>query len=173
VSLNRPGSLWVFSRTGSPSWTWRGIWEYLAGDGDVDEAAKIVGAIAGLGMPEASKQPNFAQIAVDLLGAAPQSGWSWRSASPDGGAVPEWVDRFRAPLRRYGRTSTADGGLPAIARIWGAVVDGAAPVIVDQNNLRIWIWDGESVQSLDHLSPSERLEASAAALSANLAHQSL
>ena len=82
ISLNRPGSLWVLSQAGSASWTWRGIWEYLAHEGSADEAAKVVGAMAGLGVREPPRQPSFAQTAVDLLEASPPlSGWSWRCAS--------------------------------------------------------------------------------------------
>ena len=169
ISLNRPGSLWVFSQSGSASWTWREIWAYLAHGGNADEAAKVVGAIAGLGMPELSKQPTFAQTAVDLLEASPLSGWSWQCATPGSNDVSQWVERFRVPLRQYGRTPAAVGRLPTIARIWGAVQDGAASLIVDQDNLRTWIWDGEFVRSLDEFSVNERLEACIGAITSGSA----
>jgi hypothetical protein len=164
ISLNRPGSLWVLSQSGSPSWTWREIWEYLAHEGSADEASEVVGAMAGLGMREPLKRPTFAQMAVDILEASPPlSGWSWRCASLGGHETSQWVERFRVPLRQYSRTPTAVGRLPTIARIWGAVRDGAASVIVDQENLRTWIWDGEGVQNLDGLLPRQRIKAAVAA----------
>jgi hypothetical protein len=159
VSLNRPGSLCVFSPLGSPRWVWREIWNYLAHDGDAAAAAVTVGAIAGLGAQEADEQPTFAQMALALLEATPGTGWSWRCASPAGGEVAGWVERFRVPLRRYGRTSPTTGTLPAVARIWGVVREGDANVIVDQDNSRIWVWDGASVRNLDDVHPTKRMEA--------------
>src|SRR5205823_4452233 len=69
VSLNRPGSAWVFSQTGSTRWTWRQIWNHLAASGDADEAATIIGAVAGLGTREPNAGPGFAEMAAAFLDA--------------------------------------------------------------------------------------------------------
>jgi hypothetical protein len=143
VSLNRPGSLWVHSQIGSERWAWRGIWNYLTNGGDVDEAARIVGEIAGLGSAEPAR-PTFAELAHTFLEAVGNADWSWRCAWSEGYGSPEtsWTHRYRPVLRQYYRKSSDGSKLPTIARIWGALHQGDAEVIIDQENLRIWVWDG-------------------------------
>jgi hypothetical protein len=143
VSLNRPGSLWVHSQIDSERWAWRGIWNYLANGGDADEAAKIVGEIAGLGSAEPSR-PTFADVAYSFLQAVGDADWSWRCAWSEGYGSPEtpWAERYRPVLRQYYHKSYDGLKLPTIARIWGALYKGDAEVIIDQQTLRIWVWDG-------------------------------
>jgi len=55
-----------------------------------DDAAEVIGAIAGLDPNEASTGPRFAELAAafdDLVGKV----WSWRSA---------WLDDTARPTRR-------------------------------------------------------------------------
>ena len=140
VRLNRAGSLWVFGPSGRPRWTWRGVWNHLAASGDVHEAARIVGAIAGLGRPEPAPKPTFPQLAAAFLDRLGSHRWTWRNAAPDAGTTSEWVERYRSQTKRYGRTAP-DGKIPPITRIWGAIDEsGEAAVIVDQRNLRVWAW---------------------------------
>jgi hypothetical protein len=157
VSLNRPGSAWVFAPGNTPRWTWREIWNHLAHGGDADEAAIIIGAIAGLPNGETkASSPGFAQMAVAFLELAKDSTWSWRCAWTDD-EVAAWADRFRAPIKHYGR-SAPGGRLPTVARIWGAVNAEAAAVIVDQENLRAWVWyDGACEEVTDVPSPLDRI----------------
>lgn len=156
ISLNRPGSLWVFSQMGSVRWTWREIWNFLAHGGDAREAAVIVGAIAGLGRKEVASGPCFAEVALAFLEAVQEPGWSWRCAWPDSGEVSPWVERYRTSLARCKRRPVG-GALPTIARIWGAVRDGEAAVIVDQQNLRTWVWVDGDVRQLSQGDPLERI----------------
>lgn len=160
VSLNRPGSLWVFSQTGATRWTWRQIWNHLARGGDAGEAAAIVGAIAGLVQERHAAGPCFAEAAVAFLEAANEPGWSWRCAWPDGVEVSSWVERYRGALTRYSRASAGDV-LPTIARIWGAIRDDEAAVILDQENLRAWMWIDGTVKELREGDPVERIRTAA------------
>jgi hypothetical protein len=118
VSLNRPGSLWVFAQTGETRWTWREIWNHLAHGGDPDEAARIVGAIAGFRAGESRAGPGFADMACAFLDAAPEPLWSWRCAWADGGEPSPWVERYRGPLARYNRRPS-DNKLPTVATDMG------------------------------------------------------
>ncbi|HEV2809825.1 MAG TPA: hypothetical protein VGV93_05435 [Acidimicrobiales bacterium] len=160
IALNRPGSLWVFSQTGSVRWTWREIWSFLAHGGDPGEAAVIVGGIAGLGMKEVASGPCFAEVALGFVEAAQERGWSWRCAWPDSGEVSGWIERYKTPLARYKRSSVG-AALPTIARIWGAVRDGEAAVIVDQQNLCTWVWVGGEVREVGAGDPLERIATAA------------
>jgi hypothetical protein len=139
LSLNRPGSLWVFSQTGTDRWVWRNIWNHLGAGGDLGEAADVVGAIAGLGKHEPVAGPTFPEMAVAFLEAVDQPGWSWRCAWTASGDVAPWVERYQQVLIRYNRTAI-DDQLPTIARIWGAVRNGEAAAIVDQDTKRVWTW---------------------------------
>jgi hypothetical protein len=143
VSLNRPGSLWVHSQIDSDRWAWRGIWNYLANGGDPDEAAKIVGEIAGFGPAEPAR-PTFPDVAYSFLRAVGEADWSWRCAWSEAYGSPEtsWTERYRPVLRQYYRKSYDGSKFPTIARIWGAIHHGDAEVIIDQETLRIWAWDG-------------------------------
>ena len=140
VSMNRPGSLRVLAQSGSERWVWRGIWNHLANGGDPEQAAAIVGAIAGLPEAERHSGPSFAEMAVTFLSIVADDSWSWRNGWQDD-HVPEWVDRYGSVLHRYRRRSTGDV-LPTIGRVWGATRHGQAEVIVDQQSLRTWVWDG-------------------------------
>ena len=157
LSMNRPGSLAVFSQTGSFRWTWRHIWNHLHAGGDLGDAAEIVGALAGLGQHEAPKGATFPELAVAFLETVNGSGWSWRCAWPDNGDVAPWVERFSRQLQRYNRIPVGDS-LPTIARIWGALRDGQAAAIVDQDNLRIWTWTDGAVCEVVDGGPLERME---------------
>jgi hypothetical protein len=66
------------------------------------------------------------------------------------------VDRFSSTLARYSRTANV-GSIPTIARIWGAIRNGAAAAIVDQENLRTWVWQEGSCIELTELDPFDRL----------------
>ena len=158
VTLSRPGSLWVFGQTGEPRWTWREIWNHLAQGGDPEEAATIVGAIAGLGPDGTNSPPVFAQLACAFLEATAQPLWSWRCAWSTSDAP--WIERYRAPLRRYSRQPVGNR-LPAIPRIWGAVRDDEAAVIVDQENLRTWAWVHDTHQELTDENPIQRMRRAA------------
>lgn len=161
VSLNRPGSLWVFAQTGEPRWIWREIWNHLAHGGDPDAAAAIVGAIAGLSTGEARVGPVFADMASAFLDAATEPVWSWRCAWAAEDAKPSpWIERYRGPLKRYNRQAT-DNEIPTIARVWGAIRDGEAAVIVDQENLRTWAWVAGKHQELIDESPIQRMRTAA------------
>ena len=108
-----------------------------------------IGDIAGLGPPEPSRGPLFAQLASTFLDLAPVPGFSWRCAWPGGTSVSSWVERYDRTVARYSRTANV-GSLPTIARIWGAIRDDEAAVIVDQDNLRTWVWhDGACVELHD------------------------
>ncbi len=156
VSLNRPGSAWVFNQQGTPRWVWRGIWNHLASGASFDQAAATIGAIAGLGPTEHAAGTSFAQMAVQFLDQAKSPGWSWRCAWPGDGNVSEWVERYRTPLARYNRTEPT-GTLPTIARIWGATRDGEVAVIIDQQNLRTWAWHNGAIVELKDPDPLERI----------------
>ncbi len=160
VSLNRAGSAWVFSQAGSVRWTWRHIWNYLAAGGDVADAAAKLAGVAGLGGPQASTDPTFAEMAVAFLDYVPGQQWSWRCAWTDNAVRSAVVDRFRVPLRRYNRASTGEA-LPTVARLWGAVGSGEALVIADQQNLRTWVWSSGAPQELMHARPVDRIRADA------------
>ncbi len=43
MTLNRPGSAWVFNQAGNQRWTRLGIWNHIASGGNVDEAALKLG----------------------------------------------------------------------------------------------------------------------------------
>ena len=130
----------MFGPPGRPRWTWRGIWNHLAAQGDVHEAARIVGAIAGLGRPEPPAEATFPQLAAAFLERLGSHRWTWRNAAPDAYTTSEWVERYRTQTKRYARTAP-DGKIPPITRIWGAIDEsGEAAVIVDQRNLRVWAW---------------------------------
>lgn len=156
ISLNRPGSAWVFAQTGQPRWVWREIWEHLAAGGDTGQAAATLGAIAGLGPPEAATGPRFAELAAAFLELADAAGFSWRCAWPSENSIPAWVDRYSSPLARYSRTASV-GSIPIIARIWGATGDGTAVTIVDQENLRTWVWRGGACVELQNADPFDRI----------------
>lgn len=158
VSLNRPGSLRVLSQTGSERWVWRGICDELAHGLDAGEAAVTVGAIAGLGKPQSAAAPCFAAMAYAFLQTVGEGDWSWRCAWPDDDEVAPWVERYRIPLRRYSRVSAGDA-LPTIARIWGAVRLGEAAVIIDQVNLRTWVWSNATATEVTDADPFERVAA--------------
>lgn len=147
VSLNRVGSASVFSPFGTARWTWRGIWGHLAAGGSAGAAAEVLGAMAGLDPPEPASGSTFADLAVALLEGVGTPGWSWRCAWSDEEAT--WAAPFEAQLRRYQRDSPG-GSLPATTRIWGAVLADEAKLIVDQQNLRVWVNDnGRMVEATD------------------------
>ena len=156
ISLNRPGSAWVFAQTGQPRWVWREIWNHLAHGGDADQAATTIGAIAGLGPQEPSTGAPFAQLAAVFLESVGDTGFSWRCAWPGENFISPWVDRYSGALARYRRTASA-GSIPTIARIWGAIHDGAAAVIVDQENLRTWVWQEGTCVELQETDPLDRV----------------
>lgn len=160
VTLNRPGSLRVWSQRGSERWTWREIWSHLAHGADPGQAAVTVGAIAGMGRSEPASAPCFAEVALAFLEAANDAGWTWRCAWPGDGEVSPWVEQYGVPLRRYSRTS-APGVLPTIARIWGAIREGEAAVIVDQENLRAWVEADGRLRELQGGDPVQRVVAMA------------
>lgn len=146
VVLNRPGSLRVFSPTGSSRWVWRGIWNHLAAGREVDSAADIIGVMVGLGgsAERQGDRPAFADLLVRFFEDESPGPLEWRCAwSPEAG-VALWVDRYSKVLLRYSRSSTV-GQLPTIARIWGGVRNGEAESIIDQINLRRWASDGSEV----------------------------
>ena len=156
ISLNRPGSAWVFAQTGQARWVWREIWNHLAAGGDVGRAAVTLGAIAGLGPPETATAPRFAQLAAAFLELVGDTGFSWRCAWPGENSIPAWVDRYSRPLARYGRTAST-GSIPSIARVWGAIRGGMAAVIVDQENLRTWVWRDGTCIELHNAEPLDRM----------------
>lgn len=165
ISLNRPGSACVFAQTGQPRWVWREIWNHLAVGGDVDQAAITIGAIAGMGPRERSSEATFAQLAAAFLALVGEAGFSWRCAWTSENSVPSWVDLYSGPLARYGRTSDV-GSIPTIARIWGAIRNGAAAAIVDQENLRTWVRQKGSCIELTDTDPFDRLAHAARLVSA-------
>lgn len=165
ISLNRPGSAWVFAQTGQPRWVWREIWNHLAVGGDVDQAAITIGAIAGMGPRERSSEATFAQLAAAFLTLVGEGGFSWRCAWSSENSVPSWVDLYSGPLARYSRTANV-GSIPTIARIWGATRNGAAAAIVDQENLRTWVWQTGSCIELTDTDPFDRLAHAARLVSA-------
>ncbi|MEP1125285.1 MAG: hypothetical protein ABJH68_15480 [Ilumatobacter sp.] len=139
IFLNRPGSARVFSVKGGERWVWRNLWNQLAAGGDIDHAAAALGATAGLGQPTEPTGQSFAEMAAEFLDRIGSHGWSWRCAWFDGKLQPaHWVEPFAKPLHRY-QHSAAGAALPTIARIWGAVHDDHAPLIIDQDNLRTWV----------------------------------
>jgi len=145
----------VFPPTGRPRWAWCEIWNHLANGGEVDRAAEIIGAITGLGPAQETATTNFAKLALRFLDEIGELGWSWRNAWP-GGAVTPWVDRFSTTLRQYNREPVG-GRLPTIARIWGAISAGDAAVIVDQENLRTWVWSNGACTELKSTDPIVRI----------------
>lgn len=156
ISLNRPGSAWVFGQLGQPRWVWREVWNHLAAGGDAEEAAATIGAIAGLGVKEIASGPGFAQLAAALHERADAPSISWRCAWPGENSIPSWVDRYSAVLTRYSRTAPP-GSIPTVARIWGAEREGEALAIIDQENLRTWVWSGTSVVELRDSDPLDRI----------------
>lgn len=164
VVLNRPGSLWVFSPTGSTRWVWRGIWNHLAAGGDIDAAADVIGAMAGLGSSDTEGDiPAFASLAARLFHDPGNADLEWRCAwTPESGGA-SWVDRYSKVLSRYSRSSPL-GELPTIARIWGAVRNGEAEMIVDQSNLRVWVGIERRCIEIAEVDPLERMAAAAATL---------
>jgi hypothetical protein len=167
VRLNRAGSLWVFGPGGSARWSWSGIWNHLAADGDPHEAARIVGAIAGLGAPEKSSGPTFPQLATAFLDRLGSHHWTWRNAAPDACTTSAWVERYRSPTRNYGR-ATSDGTIPTIARIWGLIDrTGEAAALIDQRNLRVWTWHEH--ECVEHIAtdPYQRIADAAATIASS------
>lgn len=146
ISLNRAGSVFLFSPTGSWRWVWRNIWPHLAAGGDIDDAATVLGSIAGLGPPEHTEHPTFAELAAEFLEHV-GPGWSWRCAA-GGGDVESWLEPYRPVLRRYGREGHG-WRLSTIARIWGAIRNGQAAVIIDQNDLRVWVNEAAGCREID------------------------
>jgi hypothetical protein len=170
IRINRHGSLWVFNQLGGERWVWRALLEQLADGHDPGEAAEIVGRMAGLWPPERpgsdgdKADATFAQLASEFLALVEPGEWHWRNAWLDGN-VHDWVDRFKAPLRQYRRTAPL-GTLPTIARIWGALSDGEARMIVDQENFRVWVWRDGSVVELAEADRLARIGRGAALVSA-------
>lgn len=162
ISLNRPGSAWVFSQTGAPRWTWREIWNHLAAGHDPADAATTIGTIAGLGPPHPAPTPCFAEMAAAFLEIAGPE-WSWRCAWPCHEDPSHWVNRFAKPLRRYRRTAPGDE-IPTIGRIWGAIHNSEAVLIVDQQNLRTWMWINDGSQELANDHPIDRVVEAASRL---------
>lgn len=148
VRLNRPGSAWVFGQSGEPRWTWREVWSHLAADGDADEAAAIIASVGGLGRAGPHVGLKFAEVASQFLDAVDGSGWTWRCAWPNDGTIPAWVEQYRAVLHAYNRVPSADYIIPTIGRIWGALCNGDAVIIIDQETLRAWTADSGIVHEL-------------------------
>jgi hypothetical protein len=121
ILINRHGSTWVFNQLGQPRWVWRGVREQMARGASADDAAEIIGRIAGVWPPERpdpaakSSEATFAELAAEFLELVPAGACLWQNAWLDG-VVHDWVDRFKKPLRQYARTAP-DGTLPTIARI--------------------------------------------------------
>lgn len=156
VSMNRPGSLRVLAPTGDERWVWRGIWNHMANGSDPDDAARIIGGIAGLPNNEETGTTHlFPEMAATLLELVAESTWAWQCGWCDG-HVAGWIDKYRSPLRQYQRDNNADL-VPPLGRIWGAVHNGDAAVIVDQENLRTWAWDGTSPVEISHENPLDRI----------------
>jgi hypothetical protein len=82
--------------------------------------------------------PKFAEVASQFLEAVDGSGWTWRCAWPNDGAIPTWVEQYRAVLQAYNLVPSADHLVPTIGRIWGALRDGDAVIIIDQETRRAW-----------------------------------
>lgn len=145
ITLNRAGSAWVFNQVGEARWTWRGIWNHLAAGGDADEAALKLGAIAGLGKPEKSTGPTFAQMASYFLELVGDPSWQWRNAWPDTGSTASWFDEL--PMSTAG-TATAPGSLPPAARVWGAMRNDRPHVVINQDTLATWVMTDGSFKQL-------------------------
>lgn len=148
VVLNREGSAWVFNQVGDARWTWRGIWEALAVGHDVDEAAKRLGAIAGLGNDESHQAATFAEMAARFLVRLGEPGWRWRNACPDVGDTAGWFKQLSLSMPTES-PRPAPGSLPPATRFWGAMRDGAVAVVIDQATLKVWVSTGEGVRQLD------------------------
>jgi hypothetical protein len=118
--------------------------------------AGTIGAIAGIGPNEPPADPLFAELATEFLDRIGTHGWSWCCAFGGSGRVSSWVEPYREVLRRY-RTTAEGSTLPTIARIWGATYNGAAPIIVDQDNLRVWIVDDDACRELSDTDPTQRI----------------
>jgi hypothetical protein len=161
VAVNRPGSLWVVGPAGTDRWVWRGIWSHIATGADPLDAARIIGAMAGLPAEQQSAS-TFPVLAAAFLDAVDDGGWNWRCAWPDG-LAGDLEDRFRSIVRRY-RTSTTDtvpATLPTRARLWVAVRDDQAEVLVDQQDLRLWAWNGTAVVPITDADPVARIKRAA------------
>jgi hypothetical protein len=159
IAMNRPGSLWVFGPTGADRWTWRGVWNHLAAGGDLREAATIIGSMAGLpAEPEAAV--TFPCIAAAFLDAIDEPGWAWRCAWP---AVQpnDIADRFRRVVGRYRAEAPRDETLPTRSRLWAAVRDGHAAVVVDQHDLRTWAWHDSGPIAMTQTDPIDRIRSAA------------
>jgi hypothetical protein len=141
ISLNRPGSLWVWSALGADRWVWRGIWHYLTAGGNPAHAARLIGVTAGLRQEPPSKSPSFCELAAAFLEeVADPDAWTWRcawSTGDYGEGAALGLERFHRVLSRYSRMA-AGHAVPTIARIWCAVRGGQAEVAMDQQNLRVW-----------------------------------
>lgn len=166
VSLNRCGSVWVRSQTGSDRWIWRGVWSHLAAGGDILEAARTIGSIAGLRAPESGRRPTFPDIALKFLEtvAEPQE-WSWRCAWPNTGDVAEWVAAVKTPLRAYPHQPSKESSLPTIADIWAAVHHDWPAILVDQVTLQVWVTTRKQFLELGDPDPMGRITAAVALVS--------
>ena len=155
ISLNRHGSARVFSHLGEDRWVWSGIWSHLANGGDIDQAALELGAMAGLGEPTESPGTGLADLATRFLDTVHDPAWTWRCAWAEGD-LRSWVRDFQPSLRSYAHEGK-DGSIPTIGRVWGAVRDGQAAVIVDQHNLRVWALIGGKPRKIEHDDPMQRI----------------
>ena len=109
-----------------------------------------------MGPPEQPTDATFAQLAAAFLELVGDAGFSWRCAWTGENSISSWVDRYGSTLTRYGRTASV-GSIPTIARIWGATRDGVAAAIVDQENLRTWVWSGGACVELTDTDPFDRI----------------
>jgi hypothetical protein len=67
---------------------------------------------------------------------------------------------FARVWRRY-RAEAPTDELPTRARLWVALHDGEQRILVDQQNLRVWIADGPSVHEIKNGNPLERIQSAA------------
>lgn len=168
IAMNRPGSLWVFSPTGTDRWIWRGIWNYLAVGDNFSHAATVIGAMTGLGSSEETAQPTFGHLGAAFLEEVDQPGWIWRCAWPNDDGR-RWIDRYGAWLGPY-MTPTGDGTTPKLAQIWGAVREQQATVIVDQTSLRVWGLTPDGPTEFRDRDPLERIRRAAQVAKEGPAH---
>lgn len=161
ISMNRNGSLWLWNALGQSRWVWRGVWRYLHETENVDGATEVIGTMAGLPKAEATDRPTLGSVATAFLDAVPDgTAWTWRCAVRPGDD-PVDLSTFQGVVSRYACTAPGNR-VPTIARIWCALLDGQPRVIVDQQNLRIWVKTPDGSQELMDGDVFDRIRSAAA-----------